>query len=202
MVKINLLPYVEKKAMDSAVRQLIIAGSAIAGFLLLIGAVHVYLVMDVGSLEEKIKSESERLAILTKTAGEITQVNFDKKAVQKKLEIIKTLEENRIKPVILLDEMTLTVPAGQVWLTNFAGAGGSLKIEGIAKDNVSIARFMKNLEKTSSLTSVDLVNSKQTVIANSKLQAFTLSCGLKYPPVKPPEADDKAKKTDKGDAKK
>lgn len=179
MVKINLLPYHDQQRSESSTRKLIIAGSILAGFLLLIGSIHIYLVMDVNSLEERMKSENENLAALTKAAGEIKQVKIDKKSFEKKLEIIKTLEENRFKPVVLMDEMTTTVPAGQVWLTNLTRSGGTLKVEGIARDNVSIARFMKNLEKTASLKSVDLVASKQSVIASHKLQAFTLSCAMK-----------------------
>lgn len=199
MVKINLLPYHDQKRTDSSTRKLIIGASVIAGFLILIGSIHLYLIYDVSSLEDKIKAESDRLAALTKIAGEINQVKIDKKIIEKKLEIIKTLEENRLKPVILLDELTTTVPSGQLWLTNFVTTGGSLKIEGIARDNVSIARFMKSLEKTTSLSTVDLVASKQTIIAETKLQAFTLSCGLKDQP-KPQEQD--AKAPEKGTGKK
>ncbi len=199
MVKINLLPYHDQKRIDSSTRKLIIGASVIVGFLILIVSVHLYLIYDVSSLEDKIKAESDRLAALTKIAGEINQVKIDKKIIEKKLEIIKTLEENRLKPVILLDELTTTVPAGQLWLTNFVTTGGSLKIEGIARDNVSIARFMKSLEKTTSLSTVDLVASKQTIRAETKLQAFTLSCGLKYQP-KPQEQE--AKAPEKGTGKK
>ncbi|MEN6464346.1 MAG: PilN domain-containing protein [Syntrophaceae bacterium] len=181
MVKINLLPYQQQQRSDSAMRKLILAVSGVAVLLLIIGSVHLYLVMQVGSLEEKLKTEEERLTELTKIAGEINQVKIDKKTVEKKLQIIKSLEENRLKPVILLDEITTSVPGGQIWLTTLAGSAEGLKLEGMARDNAAIARFMNNLEKTSRFSAVDLLTSKQSIIANTKLQAFTLSCALKQP---------------------
>lgn len=182
MVKINLLPYHQQKRAEGSFKKLITAISGVVIFVLVMGSVHFYLILEVGSLEEKLKSEQERLVVLTKVAGEINQVKIDKKTVEKKLEIIKSLEENRLKPVILIDELTTTVPAGHIWLTNLAGSASGYKLEGIARDNVAIARFMSNLERTARFNTVDLLTSKQSIIGNTKLQAFTLSCALKQPP--------------------
>ena len=44
MVKINLLPYHDQKRADSSTRKLIIGASVIAGFLILIGSIHLYLI--------------------------------------------------------------------------------------------------------------------------------------------------------------
>lgn len=182
MVKINLLPYHQQKRAEGSLKKIIIGASAVAAFILLIGSVHFYLIMQVGSLEDKIKSEEERLTELTKIAGEINQVKLDKKTVEKKLQIIKTLEENRLKPVIMLDELTSTVPAGQIWLTSLTGSAEIYKLEGMARDNADIARLMKNLERTARFNAVDLLTSKQSLIGSTKLQAFTLSCALKQSP--------------------
>jgi type IV pilus assembly protein PilN len=181
MVKINLLPYHQQKRAEGSLKKLIIAASAAGLLLLIMVSVHLYLVFQVGSLEDKLKSEEARLAELTTIAGEINQVKIDKKTVEKKLQIIKTLEENRLKPVIILDEITTSVPAGQIWLNTLSGSIDALKLEGMARDNTSIARFMSNLEKTARFGTVDLLTSKQSIIANTKLQAFTLSCAAKQP---------------------
>ncbi len=181
MVKINLLPYHQQKRAEGSLKKLIIGASAAVVFLLAIVSVHLYLVLEVGSLDEKLKSEEQRLAELTKIAGEINQVRIDKKTVEKKLQIIKTLEENRLKPVIMVDELTTTIPAGQIWLTSLSGSADGYKLEGMARDNSDIARFMNNLEKTARFNTVDLLTSKQSIIGSTKLQAFTLSCASKPP---------------------
>jgi type IV pilus assembly protein PilN len=192
MVKINLLPYHQQKRAEGSLKKLIIGATAVVAFLLTIVSVHLYLVLQVGSLEEKLKTEEERLAALTAIAGEINQVKIDKKTVEKKLQIIKTLEENRLKPVMMLDELTTTIPVGQIWLISLAGSAAGYKLEGMARDNADIARFMNNLEKTARFNTVDLLTSKQSIIANTKLQAFTLSCALKQSPENVQAEPDKA----------
>jgi type IV pilus assembly protein PilN len=52
----------------------------------------------------------------------------------------------------------------------------NLNIEGIGRDNITVALFMKSLELSKYIQSVDLISSKQVDIAGSKLQQFTLSC--------------------------
>ncbi len=179
MIKINLLPHRETKKLSDSIRQLIIIAAAFVCFVLAMISVHLYLYISANSLEEKIASEKQQLAALTKTAAEIDKVRGDKKLFEKKLEIIKALEGNRLKPVMLLDNLTSVVSSGQVWLTNFSESGTALKLEGTARDNTSIAVLMKSLEKSGYFSSVDLVSSKQAVVANIKLQAFILSCTLK-----------------------
>jgi len=54
--------------------------------------------------------------------------------------------------------------------------GNNLQIEGMAKDNPTIALFMKKLEGSPYIRTVDLVSSKQQPIADVKLMRFKLSC--------------------------
>lgn len=202
MVKINLLPYHQQKKVEGSLKKLIIGISAVTAIILIVGGVQLYLILQVGSLEEKLKSEEERLAALTKIAGEINQVNIDKKTVEKKLQIIKALEENRIKPVIMLDYLTSAIPTGQIWLTSLTSSAENYKLEGVARDNADIARYMSNLERTTKFASVDLMTSKQSLIGNTKLQAFSLSCVLKPSPESVQAAEpDKDKAQAKGPGK-
>jgi Tfp pilus assembly protein PilN len=71
------------------------------------------------------------------------------------------------------------VPSGQLWVKTMTETDVEMKIEGFAKDNITIAKFMKNLEKSRFFKSVDLVSSKQTELVGYKVKQFTLSCGLK-----------------------
>jgi len=57
-------------------------------------------------------------------------------------------------------------------------AGNNLRIEGVARDNGTVARFMKNLEKIGFIQSVDLVVTKEQEVAGVKLQQFILTCVL------------------------
>jgi len=81
--------------------------------------------------------------------------------------------------VLLLNEVARTIPPGQVWLVLLAETGSNLRIDGIARDNLAVAVFMNNLERSALIKSVDLSASKQDKIANTKVQKFVLNCSLK-----------------------
>ena len=95
-----------------------------------------------------------------------------------KLGVINSLEGDRIFPVRMLDELNMLVPAKEIWLEKVTEKGQELRIEGIAKDNGTVALFMKNLEKASFITTVDLVVSREKEVAGTKLQQFILTCGI------------------------
>ena len=93
--------------------------------------------------------------------------------------MINALEGNRLFPVRMLDELNMLVPAKETWLEKLTETGQELRIEGMAKDNGTVALFMKNLEKASFIKSVDLVVSREKDVAGMKLQQFILTCGIK-----------------------
>ena len=93
--------------------------------------------------------------------------------------MIKSLESDRLFPVRMLDELNGLVPAKEAWLDKVVQTGQELRIEGIAKDNGTVALFMKSLEKASFIQSVDLVVSREKEVAGVKLQQFILTCVIK-----------------------
>jgi type IV pilus assembly protein PilN len=179
MIKINLLPYRERKKVSAMQRQIIALAGSFGAFILIIVSLHVYTVLSIGWLEKDVKAADEQLKGLVKIAGEMDVVMADKKLLEKKIEIISNLEKSRMETVLIFNEMTVTVPPGQVWLTSISEAGGNLHLDGVARDNLAIAHFMRNLEKSSLIKSVDLKSSKQDKISNTKIQKFNISCSLK-----------------------
>jgi type IV pilus assembly protein PilN len=179
MIKINLLPYRERKKVSAMQRQIIALAGSFGAFILIIVSLHVYTVLSIGWLEKDVKAADEQLKGLVKIAGEMDVVMADKKLLEKKIEIISNLEKSRMETVLIFNEMTVTVPSGQVWLTSISEAGGNLHLDGVARDNLAIAHFMRNLEKSPLIKSVDLKNSKQDKISNTKIQKFNISCSLK-----------------------
>jgi len=179
MIKINLLPYRERAKKNVLKRQIILIAACFGVFILILFSLHLYTYFSIGTLEDDVKVSEEQLGKLTKVAGEIDVVRADKRLLEKKIEIIDNLEKSRMDVVLLLNEMTLTVPSGQVWLTQFVETGTTLRIDGIARDNLAIANFMKNLERSPYIKSVDLNASKQEKLSTSKVQKFSVSCSLK-----------------------
>ena len=179
MIKINLLPYQEKRKKAGAQRQIIIMSAVLTVFMIGIMILQLSEKTAVTDLREKVKTAEVKLAALSKVAGEIGRVKTDKAILEKKIAIIKNLEANRLKPVLILDNLTDQIPAGQLWLTTLSITETECRIDGTAKDNQAVAQFMKNLEHSPYFKSVDLIASKQAMIGTHKLQTFTVSCGFK-----------------------
>ncbi|MBP9020693.1 MAG: PilN domain-containing protein [Syntrophobacterales bacterium] len=179
MIKVNLLPYRERKKKDLWKRQIFVASATFGAFLLIIATLHGYIYFSVNGLERDVKAAEGRLEELNKLAAEFNSVKADKDLLAKKIEVINNLEKSRMDVVLLLNEVARTIPPGQVWLVLLAETGSNLRIDGIARDNLAVAVFMNNLERSALIKSVDLSASKQDKIANTKVQKFVLNCSLK-----------------------
>lgn len=179
MIKINLLPYHEKKKKENLVQQIwIFAGSFIV-FILLLVWLQVWINSSINNLKSQIKESETLLVELDKTIGDLDKFKKDKRELEQKLGVIATLEENRLAPVKTLDNLAMLVPLKDIWLIKITQKGDSINIEGIGRDNIVVANFMKDIEKFDPIKSVDLISSKNTDIAGVTLQKFNFSCILK-----------------------
>ena len=179
MIKINLLPYREKEKKENLQRQIIILSGTLVLFLLIILAVQLYFSMSISGMETKIREADAKLVVLNKKVGDIEGFKRDKKEMEQKLGVIKSLEGNRLFPVRMLDELNLLVPAKEAWLEKITQNGQELRIEGMARDSITVARFMKSVEKAGFVQSVELVVSREKELAGVKLQQFILTCVMK-----------------------
>ena len=176
MTRINLLPYREEKKKASAKRQLLIGLVSFGTFFLVIVSLHVYVIMGVAKLETKVKSARIQLDALTKVTGNLEKFKADKKILEKKIGVIKDLEKNKAYPVHIMDELASRISPDSEWLTSVTEKDTSLRVKGVAVNNPAIAQFMKRLEESPYIKTVDLISSKQTVISGVKLMGFVLLC--------------------------
>jgi type IV pilus assembly protein PilN len=178
MIKINLLHRsVEEKAKKAnVVRQLAIVFLSLFNFLVILASIHLYIAHSIGNLETDIATREARLLVLKKIIGEIDDIRAEKKVLEKKLAVINRLEEDRLYPVRMLDEVNALVPPRDIQLTKVSEQGSRVSIEGMGRDNIAVALFMKNLELSKYIQSVDLLSSKQVDISGVKVNQFSLSC--------------------------
>ena len=179
MIKINLLPYREKEKKENLRHQIIALSGTLVLFLLIIIAVQLYFSMSISGMETKIREADAKLVVLNKKVGDLEGFKRDKREIEQKLGVIKSLEGNRLFPVRMLDEINRLVPAGDIWLEKISENGQELRIEGIARDSITVAGFMKSLEKAGFIQSVDLGVSREKEVSGVKLQQFILNCGIK-----------------------
>ena len=179
MIRINLLPYHEIEQKETQTRKIFILAGTFILYILILAAVQISIWSSISNLEQNLKTKEARLVVLNGLIGEIDQFKKEKAILEKKLAIINDLEKNRTYPVRMLADIASQVPVKDVWLDRLTQNAGTLLIEGRGRDNFAVVRFMKNLEGSMYIQSVDLVSSKQNEISGIKLQQFNLSCVLR-----------------------
>ncbi len=179
MIRINLLPYQEKAKKETQTKQLVIIAGCFVLFFLIVGMIHLWITTSVSSLDKDVKAKDEKILVLNKLIGEVEQIKNEKKILEKKLGVIGTLEKNRSYPVRLLADVASQVPTKDVWLDRLSQTGLSMQVEGKARDNFAVVQFIKNMEGSMYIQSVELVSSKQLELSGIKLQQFVLSCVLR-----------------------
>jgi type IV pilus assembly protein PilN len=178
MIKINLLyrSVAEKEKKTNIARQLAIVVVATVVFAILIASIQIFMMRSIANIEGDIKARETRLVALKKILGEIEDIRMEKQTLERKLAVIKRLEEDRLYPVRLLDEVNALVLPKDIRLTKVSEQGPQLNIEGVGRDNIAVALFMKSLELSRYIQSVDLVSSKQVTISGVNVNQFSLSC--------------------------
>jgi len=179
MIKINLLPYREKEKKDNLARQITIIAGSFIFFILCLVLFQVHMVTQVMDLETKIVDSKQKLKVLDAKIGNLDKFKLKKADLELKLGVIGTLEENRLLPVKTLDDLSMLVPQKSIWLTKIVQNNDSLTIEGVGRDNIAAADFMKTIENFAPIKSVDLISSKKVEIAGTTLQQFIFSCKMK-----------------------
>jgi type IV pilus assembly protein PilN len=178
MIKINLLyrSVAEKEKKTNIARQLVIVVVATVIFAILIASFQIFMMRSIANIEGDIKARETRLVALKKILGEIDDIRMEKQTLERKLAVIKRLEEDRLYPVRLLDEINAMILPKDVRLTKLSEQGPQLSIEGVGRDNIAVALFMKNLELSRYIQSVELVSSRQVTISGVNVNQFSLSC--------------------------
>lgn len=179
MIKINLLPYREKEKKENLVQQIFIIAGLFIFFILVLVWLQVWASSSIGNLETQLKESESTLADLDKKIGNLEKYKNQKKDLEQKLGVIATLEENRLAPVKTLDNLAMLVPSQNIWLVKITQKGDKINIEGIGRDNIAVADFMKSIENFDPIKSVDLISSKKTDVSGITLQQFNFSCVLK-----------------------
>ena len=179
MIKINLLPYREKAKKENLTRQISIIVGVCVIFILCLIWFYIYMMTQVKDLESKLADSRQTLKVLNTKVGDLEKFKKKKAELELKLSVIGTLEENRLLPVKTLDDLSMLVPQKNVWLVKVVQNGDNLTIEGISRDNIAAADFMKTIENFPAIRSVDLDSSKKVEISGVTLQRFIFRCKMK-----------------------
>jgi type IV pilus assembly protein PilN len=179
MIRINLLPFRAARKKENIRRQISIF--FLSFFLLIVGLFAWYISNKgtIGDLKRDITQTNNELAKYKKITDKIQEIKAKLQTLEKKTEVINKLERNRFEPVILLDTMSAKVIPKRMWFEGFSAKGNSVRIDGIALDNKTVADFMTRLEGTGLFKSVQLKKITMTTIKNANLKKFQIECTQK-----------------------
>lgn len=173
MIRINLLPAREARRRVELRRQTQVA---VGVLLLAVGSgVWGYFTQN-ASLEARqdelaqVEAEIKRLETIIK---EVQQFEEKKALLDKKVGAIEEIKTKQRRPARLLDDVSRSLP-DQLWLTSVKETSSGVQISGKSFDNVGIAAFMENLERSSAFGSVELIESKSELLQGRQVVAFTV----------------------------
>ncbi|AJG21223.1 PilN domain-containing protein [Cupriavidus basilensis] len=192
---VNLLPYHEaRRASRRKKVYALLGGAAGAGALVvLLGGMYIdHRVDAVSSLNQVLLAENNRMD------GQIREVNSLRKDIEGLLQrqkAIEGLQNERNRPVQLLEELVRQVPEG-VYLTTLKQTGDAFTVTGIAQSNERVSELLRNLSQVQWLDKAELGESKAVMMTNNlreQRRLFDFSMRFAYRAPQAPEDGKKGK---------
>jgi type IV pilus assembly protein PilN len=173
MIRINLLPAREVRRRVELRHQIqvaIVAVLAVVG-----GGVWAYTTQnsELEARQRELAVIEEEIKRLEEIIKEVQKFEAKKAQMEKKVGAIEDIKLKQSRPARLLEEISRSLP-DQMWLLAIKDAGGALQITGKSFDNVGIAAFMENLERSPSFGTVELIESKSELLQGRQVVAFTV----------------------------
>jgi len=193
MIRINLLPFRAARKKENIRRQISIFSLSV--FLLAIALFYYNSVLanQVTELEENVSNSKVELKRLQAKVKEAKALENKLKLLRQKRKVIEDLDASREDAVRLLDKMTEVMVPGRMWLTSFSASGTSVRLNGIAMDNKTVADFMTKLQKVEQFSDVNLlVTSQQEYKPGVLFKSFGINFNRTQ--MKPPAEEDRAQK--------
>jgi len=176
MIRINLLPFRAARKKENIRRQVSVFLLSLILVLSILFVGNYILGSMVSGAKKDIEKANAELQKYNEINEEIARIKNTLENLQKKMDVINRLELNRHAPVRLLDTLTKMVVPKRMWLTRLEEKDTTVKIDGIALDNKTVADFMVSLQGSGLFTSVNLKTLKQKEFEGNNLKSFQINC--------------------------
>ena len=201
MIRLNLLPLKETERALGRRQRLSLIALGVAVALLFMVVPFIIQGRRLAALDAQIDELNREIQQFNAQVKEVHDLDRLKKEVEAKLRVIQDLNSKRRGPSRVLDDLSSATP-DNLWLIDFNEAAGQATVIGMALDNETIARFMRQLQDSPYFFGVDLVETSRTnpqpATAGEAPVSFTrfiIKSGIDYlgrhgkPPEPPPGAD-------------
>ncbi|CAD7771994.1 MAG: Fimbrial assembly protein (PilN) [Candidatus Methanoperedenaceae archaeon GB50] len=179
MIKINLLPREEIKAVPDIKREV----SIVFLFYILLILVGAYLFININgkisTLKKELQSAQIELAKYKDIQKKLTDLKKQKEIIEQKIKVVSVLEKERKKAIEVLNALTANFLVNKMWFEELTLEGNQLSVKGIALGNETVAEFMERLKKIPYFQVVELIKTEKKKIAELNLTKFTLKCNIR-----------------------
>lgn len=191
MIRINLLPFRADRKKENVRRQVSLFLLSLVLVLIIAFYYNFDLSSKIGKLNKNIKTTNAELTKYNEINKEIARIRKNLENLRKKMAVIEQLEADRHAPVVLLDTMTQVLVAKRMWFNKLVVQDKTVKIDGIALDEKTVADFMVRLQKSGLFSQVRLNSVKRQEVQKTNLKGFQILCTKVQP--KPPQSENKRK---------
>lgn len=161
MIRINLLPYRTARKKENIRIQVNVFIGSIAIAFLLIWWFNSFLSGRIDLLNKEISETRAQVAKYKKITDEIAEIKKKLSVLDRKIEVIKSLEADSKTPVENLDSLYRMIVEKRMWYTKIEEKNKKFRVNGIALDNHSVADYMTRIEKSDRFQNVRLSSVKQ-----------------------------------------
>lgn len=182
MIKINLLKVREAKKKESYRNQLIVAGVALAGVLVVIILLHISINQKIKKVVQDIQNAKAEIKKYEQEVGKVEDFKKKRDELEKKVKAIESLEKGRDIPARILWTVAKAIPYQEgsaipkkIQLTNVNVKGTSIQLKGYALNEESLVFFIKNLEESTLFNNIVLASTALVDQKGAKLNEFDIS---------------------------
>jgi len=174
MIRVNLLPIKETQRALGRRQQRALGALGLTVALLIMVVPYMIQGRRLAALERDIMQVQAEIKQYDERVKEVRDLDRLKVELETKLRIIEDLNDKRVGPARVLNDLSRATP-DNLWLVDFKEAAGNATFTGMALDNQTIALFMRQLQASLYFYKVDLVETTQSSPARgaaAETQAF------------------------------
>jgi Tfp pilus assembly protein PilN len=184
MIRVNLLPQEDRRRKGGGGGGLdktkVIPFTVLGLMILACGATVTLQNAKIAAVEQEVASARAETEQYRKTIALINEMVSKEQELNRRLALVRTLDENRFRTVQILDEVAQTIPR-YLWLTSLKNVSTDrVAIDGFAFSNLVVSDLMSRLEESAIFHDVELTHVKRRVVEGQNAVNFTVTSSINH----------------------